>query len=495
MPERSMTRDQRFLLPPSLDDWTPPEHPVRFVAALLDSLSAADWRAMTIEPESERRGAPRYAPELLTSVWVYGFMTGIRSARALERACRDLITMRWLTGNQCPDHNTLWRFYKDHRTGMRALLTRTIRVAVKTDLLDLALMAVDGTKLRANAAAERSLDAKGLSKLLARTETAIAKLEAQNEVGDEPGPPSLPESLRQAETLRAQVSLALALLREEDGGADKINLTDADAGMMKGRQGITPSYNAQAAVVPTNANAHAILGADAPAGRFVVAATLTTAPTDEQELVPVISEAITQLGQAPALTVADAGYHSGEMLAAAESAGYPVVAPESSPSDDPYHRAAFGYDAEQDTLTCPEGKVLTFRGLVVEQGQPTRRRYQGTPAVCRACPACGMCTKDKRHGRQVKMSPHDELLQAHRRFRAQPEPRRAMQRRRELVEPVFGIIKEGQMGRRLLLRGTHNVAAEWALLATAFNLRTLHRIWRGLDPAAQARMVASGHPG
>ena len=69
-----------------------------------------------------------------------------------------------------------------------------------------------------------------------------------------------------------------------------------------------------------------------------------------------------------------------------------------------------------------------------------------------------------------------------------------MKRRRELVEPVFGIIKEVQMGRRLLLRGKTNVEAEWTLLATAFNLRTLHRVWRALDPAAQARMVASGHP-
>ena len=377
---------------------------------------------------------------------------------------------------------------------MRALLTRSIRVAVKTDLLDLALMAVDGTKLRANAAVERSLDAEGLTKLLVRTETAIAKLEAQNEVGDDPAPPSLPEKLRKAEVLREHVSQALEYLLEEEGGTGKINLTDGEAVMMKGRQGIAPSYNGQAAVVPTNATAQAILGAEAPAGRFVVAATVTTLPNDAEELVPVITEAITQLGQAPALTVADAGYHSGEALAAAASAGYPVVLPERSPTDDPDHRAAFVDDAGHDTLTCPNGNILTFRGLIAEQGQPPRRRYQGTPAVCRACPAFGECTKDKRHGRQVKLSPQDDLRQAHRQFRAQPEPRAAMKRRRELVEPVFGIIKEVQMGRRLLLRGKTNVEAEWTLLATAFNLRTLHRVWRALDPAAQARMVASGHP-
>jgi transposase len=494
VPERVMSREQVYMLPPSLDEWTPPEHPARFVAMVLESMSAADWRAMTIDPVPAREGAPRYAPRMLTAVWVYGFMTGVRSARGLERACRDQIPLRWLTMNQCPDHNTLWRFYKEHRTGMRALLTRSIRVAVKTDLVDLALMAVDGTKLRANAAVERSLDATGLTKLLERTEKAIAALEARNEAGDEPPPPSLPERLRTTQALREQVRQALEDLETEEV-AGKLNLTDGEAKLMKGRQGIAPAYNGQAAVVPTNATAGAILGAAAPAGRFIVAATVTTLPNDAKELTPVITEAVSHLGETPALTVADAGYHSGEALAEAEAAGYPVVMPESSTTGDPYHRAAFVHDAEQDTLTCPKGAILTFRRLSTETGKPPRRLYQGDAAVCRACPAFGVCTKDRVHGRVVKLSPHDALLQQHRAFRELPDQRAAIKRRRELVEPVFGVIKEVLQCRRLLLRGKTNVEAEWSLLATAFNLRTLHRVWRALDPAARARMVASGQPG
>jgi len=266
MPQRSDTRAQTFLLPPSLEEWTPVEHPVRFVAALIEGLSAADWRAMGIDPTPDPVGAPRYAPALLTSLWVWGFMSGVRSARALERACREQIPVRWLTGNQCPDHNTLWRFYQAHREGMRALLTRSIRVAVAADLVDLALMAVDGTKLRANAAAERSLTTEGLQALLARTERAIATLEAQNAGGAE-APPGLPAKLRQRQALQAQVRAALAADRVAQRGRAKVNLTDADAALMKGRQGIAPAYNAQAAVVATNATAQALLGATAPAGR------------------------------------------------------------------------------------------------------------------------------------------------------------------------------------------------------------------------------------
>ena len=248
----------------------------------------------------------------------------------------------------------------------------------------------------------------------------------------------------------------------------------------------------KAAVVSTNQNAQAILGAGAPTGRFVVAATVTRLPNDAEELVPVITEAIRLLGQAPAMTVADAGYHSGEALAAAECAGYSVVMPESSTIDAPYHRAAFVHDTDNDTLTCPEGKVLTFRRLTKEKDQPVKRLYQGEQAVCRACPAFGTCTKSEAHGRTVRLSPHDALLQGHRVFRELPENKAAIKRRRELVEGVFGIVKEVLQGRRVLLRGKTNVEAEWSLLATAQNLRTLHRVWRNLAPAAQMQVLACG---
>ena len=84
-------------------------------------------------------------------MWLYGFMTGVRLCRKLEVACRDQIPYLWLTGWQRPDHNTLWRFYKSHRQSMRKLLKRTVQAAVRVDLADLALQAVNGTKVGANA--------------------------------------------------------------------------------------------------------------------------------------------------------------------------------------------------------------------------------------------------------------------------------------------------------------------------------------------------------
>jgi transposase len=493
MPERGMTREQPFLLPPSLDDWTPAEHPVRFVAALIDGVADVDWHAMGIDPRPDPVGAPRYAPGVLTSVWVWGFMSGIRSARGLERACREQIPVRWLTANQTPDHDTLWRFYQAHRDGMRALLTRSIRVAVAADLVDLALVAVDGTKLRADAAAERSLTTEGLQALLERTARAIAALEAQN-TGEASGPPTLPEHVRDRTAVRERVA-ALEADAVAQRGTGKTNLTDPDATMMNGRQGIAPSYNAQAAVAATSATAQALLGAAAPTGRFVVAATVTAQANDVQELAPLLTEAVAQLGQAPDLTVADAGYHSAAALAQVAEAGYAVVVaepPRSSGSPDPYGETAFAYDATTDTLTCPAGRVLTFRRIAREEGRADRRLYQGSPAVCRACPAFGTCTRDARHGRVVRRPVDHPAVVAQRAVRASPAAQAALRRRRGLIEGMFGTVKTCLDGRRVHLRGAVAVAAEWTLLATAVNLRTLHRIWCALDAPLRTGLLAAG---
>src|SRR5687768_298614 len=147
MPVRPLLREQAWLMPPSLGDLLSADHPVYFVATFVDELDAAAWAELGILPEGEEQGAPAYHPRLLLSVWLYGFMTGVRSCRKLEAACREQLPYLWLTAMQTPDHNTLWRFYQEHRKGMRWLLKRTVRTAVATGFIDLALQAVDGSKV------------------------------------------------------------------------------------------------------------------------------------------------------------------------------------------------------------------------------------------------------------------------------------------------------------------------------------------------------------
>ena len=139
MPLRPMGREQMWMLPPTLDELLPLDHPARFVAEFVDALDRDAWAELGVDIEGDSMGAPAYHPRALLSVWLYGFMTGVRSCRKLEAACRDQIPYLWLTGWQHPDHNTLWRFYKGHRQAMRKLFERTVRTAVTMKLVDLAV--------------------------------------------------------------------------------------------------------------------------------------------------------------------------------------------------------------------------------------------------------------------------------------------------------------------------------------------------------------------
>ena len=119
-----------WLLPPTLEESLHLDHPARFVAEFVDALDRKSWAELDMQIDGDPLGAPSYHPSALLSIWLYGFMNGVRSSRKLEWACRDQIPYLWLTGWQHPDHNTLWRFYKDHRQSMRKLFRRTVRTAL-----------------------------------------------------------------------------------------------------------------------------------------------------------------------------------------------------------------------------------------------------------------------------------------------------------------------------------------------------------------------------
>jgi transposase len=489
MPVRIMSREQAWILPPSLEELLPPDHPARFVALFVDELERAEWSEMDIDLDGDPLGAPSYDPRALLCVWLYGFMTGVRSCRKLENACHDQIPYLWLTGFAHPDHNTLWRFYQAHRDQMRSLLKRTVKTAVRVGLIDLAVQAVDGTKVAGNAAKARTYDGEGLKRLLERTETAIAELEAQNVTGGDPPPPRLPQNLAQAKALKEQVQEALKAIQSEEG-PKRTNLTDPDAELMKGQQGYVAGYNAQAMVSPLDSKTAG------RSGLFITAADVSNSPADQGQLLPMIEQAAENTGEPAKITLADGGYHSGSNVEACTDQGHTVLMPESGQragaQPDPYGNDAFRYDEGTDTYTCPEGQTLRFSGEKHRKDRPVTRVYRASREICRRCPAFGVCTKDQRHGRMLEVGPQDRALRQHRTAMATKEAKAAYRQRKQLPEPVFGILKELQGARRFLLRGLEKVRAEWALLATTFNLRTLYRVWRGSGPYHCARCLATG---
>jgi transposase len=496
MPLRPLNREQTWLLPPTLGELIPNDHPARFVAEFVDALDRATWAELGIGLDGEPLGAPAYHPRALLSVWLYGFMTGIRSCRKLEAACRDQLPYLWLTGWQHPDHNTLWRFYQAHRKAMRKLLKHTVATAVELGLADLAVQALDGTRIAANAAGDRTHDAAGLRRLLDRAEGAIAELEAQNEAGDGPVPPRLPEELQTAQSLRQQVRDAMSRLEQQC--LSKINLTDSDAQLVKGRSGVITGYNAQAMVSPVDPVAAS------GSGMLITAADVVNSAADSGQLIPMLEQAQEVTGECSPVTLADGGYHTVANLIAGERRGQTLVMAERYQAEvqDPYFKDQFGYDTATDSYTCPQGHRLPFRGLRKSQltGSRSIRVYRAPRAICRTCPAFGVCTRDCHGGRALWIGPSDKLLRQHRQWMQTDKAKSLYARRKELCEPTFGILKDQLGARRFLLRGLANVRAEFALLATAFNLRTLWRILmrpakgERRDRAATPATCARTHP-
>jgi transposase len=483
MPVRNINRQQTWLLPPSLDELVPEDHPARFVASFVDSLSLDFWQKMNILFEGEAFGAPSYHPRLLLSIWLYGFMTRTRTSRKLEGACRDQIPYLWLTGWQQPDHNTIWRFYKTYRDEIRQLFKLTIKTAVKMDLVDLAVQAIDGTKIAGNASKDRTYDKKGLEKLMERTEKAISELEKENQESQEPAPVHLPEKLRQQKQLQIEIKAAMEQLKEED--RKTINLTDGETNLMKSRQGIIPAYNLEGAVSPLKVTE------SKKTGMLITAAEVVQDPADNNQLIPMIDQAKENTGKQTEVSLADAGFHSGPNLRACEQRQQVIVMPESQYKalQKPYHKDKFIFDPNSDSYLCPGGQTLKFLHLKRVKGSPMRV-YGGISAICRQCPSFGTCTKNHAQGRLLWVGEYEAELLRHRAWMKTAAAKKAYKPRKELIEPTFGLIKEAMGIRRFLLRGLTNVRAEACFIATAFNLRTLYGAWKAWGLAKKRELFA-----
>jgi transposase len=193
---------QQFLFPPALEDWVPADHPARFLREFVDQL---DLPTLGFALPAAVEGRPPYHPSLLLKIWLYGYYHRIRSTRKLETACREHLSLLWLTGLIQPDHNSLWRFWRDHQKALRQIFKQTVQVAVRTGAVGLALQALDGTKIQAACSGPQGWSKEYMEKLLAQLDSALDAIELtiveENADRDQPGY-RLPAGLAQRQALR-----------------------------------------------------------------------------------------------------------------------------------------------------------------------------------------------------------------------------------------------------------------------------------------------------
>lgn len=445
---RAFEPGQDLLLPPSLDEWLPVDHLARFIADLVDEhLDLSRVHA----GYTEGRGAPPYDPRLMVRILLYGYTTGVRSSRRLEAACVDVVAFRWLAAGTAPDYRSIARFRKRHLSALGHLFVQALALCQAAGMVRLGRVALDGTKLRANASRRKAMSyarmsekekilAQEVSDLLAEAEAIDAAEDARygkNRRGDE-----LPEELRRRETRLVKIREAKQALEEEardraraaaeakaaekgedeETAAERVatavhraavrpkaqrNFTDPESRIMKTSDGaFHQCFNAQAVVD----EAHQV----------IVAAEVTDNAADVGNLIAMTEQTIENTGHAPTQVLADAGYCSEDNLTQA---------------------------AEVSAETGVEFFIATGR----------HKHDDPAPGAPRG-PIPKNATPRQRMARKLKTK----------------RGHSAYARRKVIVEPVFGQMATLQNAKQLLLRGLDGARGEWLLLAACHNLRKLH---------------------
>lgn len=482
--EREADFSQGFLLPPSVEDWVGPEHPARFIRSFVDALDLEELGVDWIEA-SPGPGRPAYSASLLLRVWLYGYFMNQRSTRKLEAACREHMGLIWLSGMLTPDHNTLWRFFSRNKKALRNLFSHSVKVAVKAQMVGMVVHALDGTKVGAKAATGSRVTREQLQALLDSLEETVSAWEEHIEetaAPEEPGT-GLPEELQDERRLRDKVRAALAEL-DADEKLEQVHPDDPQARVMacKDVNAKRLAYNSQAVVD----DAHGIL----------VACAVNTAAADQGQLTPMLNATEEELGACADVTLADAGYATGQAFRDAEETGRTILVnlPPRMSGDpaNPYHASHFTHDPDAGTVTCPRGEELTYKHTRYHRGKDQHLRLYRCEN--KTCPVRAQCTKDRK-GRGIELGPHHAAITRQKQRQRDPAARHQLSQRAGLIERVFATIKQTYGFRRYTRHGLDNVTTEWALICTTYNLQKLYRRWKKTPtPTLTLSNLTKSHP-
>lgn len=437
-------RQTSYLFPPSVEDWLPEDHLARFIVEVIERL---DLSALTRQYAG--RGSAAHHPAVLLGLLIYGYVTGLPSSRKIERATYDSVAFRYIAANTHPDHDTLAAFRRRCGAQFEQLFVQVLMLAREVGMLKLGKIAVDGSKVKANASRHSALSWGHIKKIEGQLQQEVKQLMALAESEDRKNVPDgmdVPQEIaRRQERLSAlddakrkleerarerdtqaqteyESNMAKRRAKREAGrkpggkdpepptsgpqDKDQINLTDEESRIMKVGGGFDQCYNAQAAVDTDS--------------MLIVGGFVTQAGNDSQQIDPmlkVLIERQEQMGQISQI-LADTGYFSAANVAACEDAGIvPMIA----------------MKREQHHL-------------------PVLERFT-EPAPL---PHDASSVEAMAHRLKTKTGRADYAL------------------RKQTVEPVFGIIKHVMKFRQFLLRGKQQVAHEWNLVALAWNLKRMN---------------------
>ena len=401
--------EQGWLLPPSVLDFVPADHVAHFVR---DTVRESLDLSSILEGYGEERGQPPYHPTMMTALLLYAYCQGIYSSRRMAKGCVERLDFMAVTGLNQPDFRTISDFRKRHLKALSGLFVQVLKLCRQAGLAKLGHVALDGTKIKANASKHKSMSYERLNKKEAELRREVAewfqKAEAIDaaEDRDEAKNPSvgMPEWVANKQARLERIREAKAALEAEAAAKGEpapkpkaqYNFTDAESKIMKGADSFVQAYNAQAVVDSDS--------------QVIVAQDLSDRPTDVMLLGDLVGQIKTNTGRQARELSADAGY-------------------------------------------CSEGNLALL----------ARRKVRAYVA-----------TGKQRHGRaKIDGRGRQARTQAMRRRLARGGYRSRYRLRKQTVEPVFGQIKQARGFRQFLLRGLAKTRGEWSLICTVHNLLKL----------------------
>jgi transposase len=469
---RPYDQSQAMLLPPSLDEWLPQGHVARFVDELVEhGLDLSAFYAA----HGQARGAPPYDPRLMLKLTLYAMATGVTSSRAMERRCGDDVAFRWLTANSAPDHRSIARFRARHEDAITELFVQSVRLCDRAGMVGLGNVAVDGTKLRANASRHKAMSYDRMVKRQQQLDDEIAALRKRaREILDETGAndaaddarfgrdargDELPDELARREQRIAKIRQARKDLEDEAAAAAAANAerevrrraakraeagqdvdreqvdADAKAAAEQAAAEATPRPKAQrnftdpeSRIMKTaDGSFHQCYNAQAAVDedhQVIIAADVTNQAADAPHLADIIEQVNDNTGRQARRTLADAGYFSVDNVEHAKQAGTDA------------HIATGRFKHNETIPDAPRGRIPDD------------------------------ATPKQRMARKLRTK----------------KGKKVYARRKAIVEPVFGQMATTQDAKRLRRRGLAAVEAEWKIHCAVHNFLKLFRV-KGTIPA------------
>lgn len=469
---------QRELFPGNVFDLLPKGHDCFLFHDLFQQL---DTRS--VEAHYSPQGQHAYHPRQIVSILIYGYTHGVFSSRQLEKRCNEDLSFMYIAGRNCPNFRVLSDFRKDNAEFFQDCFKQTVQLALEMKLASLGHVSLDGSKFKANSSKHKAMSYQRLKEkeqaLAEEIEALVKQANASDAEEDaayrERTGYELPEALKFRQQRLAAIQAARAALeaREEAlhpgqaiDGKKQISFADKEARIMgKKGDGFAYSYNGQISVDSDH--------------QIIVGQHVSQNANDKQEVKPALGALQEAAGQLPDKASLDNGYYSADNLEALEQAEVEAyVAVDrgeqngATPVDGSSRRlvkADFVYDADSDSFRCPAGQILVLKS----QGKEGSRIYQGEAAICSECPYQTRCCRSEKGEARTINTDGQEALRQHMRERMGSELAKATYRRRKvIVEPVFGQLKNSGF-RGFSLRGKEKVAGEFSLLCAGHNLKKM----------------------